>query len=79
MFFILLGIRVFFFLACACIFCLILDGPAHVVGGVGWKQFSTIVDIGIVGSMSILTSSTTFAFVGSLKRGVVVLVSIDAN
>jgi hypothetical protein len=29
--------------------------------------------------MSILTSSTTFAFVGSLKRGVVVLVSIDAN
>jgi hypothetical protein len=76
MFFIPLGIGFFFFLAYARIFYFVPNGLAHVVGGVGWRQFSTTVDIGIVGSMSILTSSTTSAFVGSLKRGVVVLTSI---
>ncbi len=34
-FFILLGVGVFFFLACACILCLVFDGLTHVVSGLG--------------------------------------------
>ncbi len=37
MFFIVLALGVFFFLAYAHIFCLVFDGFAHVVGGVGWR------------------------------------------
>jgi hypothetical protein len=33
-FFILVGVGVFFFLACACILCLVPDGLTHVVSGV---------------------------------------------
>ncbi len=76
MFFIVLTIGSFFFLAYVCIFCPIIDGFVHVVDGVGWKQFSTTIDIGITRSMSISISSTTFTFVSSLKRGVVALASI---
>ncbi len=79
MLFILLEVGVPFFLACACIFCLNLDGPTHVVGGVGWRQFSTTDDIGIIGSVPISTSSTTSTFVGFLKRGVVMLTCIVAS
>jgi hypothetical protein len=70
MLFIVLTIRVFFLLACAHILCPVLDGSAHVVGGVSWRQFLTIVDIGIIGSMSILIFSTTCTIVGSLKKDV---------